>query len=77
LIEATHKAFERLGTDTIDLLQLHHFDAMTPVEQVKYSNKRLSRASPSTPLDLMRSVSLRMSTWFSMVRWFSMVKTQR
>jgi aryl-alcohol dehydrogenase-like predicted oxidoreductase len=34
LIEATDAALKRLCTDRIDILQLHAFDAMTPVEQV-------------------------------------------
>ncbi|CAN7411018.1 aldo/keto reductase [Rhizobium sp. LjRoot254] len=34
LIKATEDALRRLGTDHIDLLQLHAFDAFTPVEEV-------------------------------------------
>ena len=34
LIAATDAALKRLGTDYIDILQLHAFDAMTPVEMV-------------------------------------------
>jgi aryl-alcohol dehydrogenase-like predicted oxidoreductase len=34
LIRATEDALRRLGTDYIDLLQLHAFDAGTPVEEV-------------------------------------------
>jgi len=34
LLKATDAALKRLNTDYIDLLQLHHFDAMTPVESV-------------------------------------------
>jgi aryl-alcohol dehydrogenase-like predicted oxidoreductase len=34
LIRAVEDALRRLGTDTIDLLQLHAFDAGTPIEEV-------------------------------------------
>lgn len=34
LMRGVDRALTRLGTDYIDLLQLHHFDAQTPVEQV-------------------------------------------
>jgi aryl-alcohol dehydrogenase-like predicted oxidoreductase len=34
LIKAVEDALERLGTDYIDLLQLHAFDAGTPIERV-------------------------------------------
>ena len=34
LIKAAEDALRRLGTDHIDLLQLHAFDAGTPVEEV-------------------------------------------
>lgn len=34
LISATEQALQRLNTDYIDILQLHHFDAMTPVESI-------------------------------------------
>ncbi len=44
LIEATHAALKRLGTDHIDILQLHAFDAMTPIEQVLRTLDDLVRA---------------------------------
>lgn len=34
LVTGVERALKRLGTEWIDLLQLHHFDAMTSVDQV-------------------------------------------
>jgi aryl-alcohol dehydrogenase-like predicted oxidoreductase len=44
LIDGVDRALKRLGTDYIDLLQLHHFDAMTPVDQVMSTLDDLVRA---------------------------------
>ncbi|MFP3503660.1 aldo/keto reductase [Burkholderia sp. SIMBA_062] len=44
LIRAVDDALRRLGTDYIDLLQLHAFDAATPVEEVMSTLDDLVRA---------------------------------
>ncbi|RJF88596.1 aldo/keto reductase [Oleomonas cavernae] len=44
LIKATEDALRRLGTDYIDLLQLHAFDAATPIEEVLSTLDALVRA---------------------------------
>ncbi|MDF2118700.1 aldo/keto reductase [Roseiarcaceae bacterium H3SJ34-1] len=44
LIKATDDALRRLGTDYIDLLQLHAFDAGTPIEEVLSTLDGLVRA---------------------------------
>jgi aryl-alcohol dehydrogenase-like predicted oxidoreductase len=44
LVRATDAALKRLGTDYIDLLQIQHFDAMTPVESVMSTLDDLVRA---------------------------------
>jgi aryl-alcohol dehydrogenase-like predicted oxidoreductase len=44
LIAATEAALRRLGTDHIDLFQLHAFDAATPVEEVLATLDDLVRA---------------------------------
>ncbi len=44
LVEAVEGALKRLGTDRIDLFQLHGFDAMTPVEETLSTLNDLVRA---------------------------------
>ena len=44
LIRAVEASLKRLGTDTIDLYQLHGFDAVTPVEEVLNTLDGLVRA---------------------------------
>ncbi|MER8395032.1 aldo/keto reductase [Mesorhizobium sp. M0045] len=44
LIKAVEDALKRLGTDYIDLLQLHAFDAATPIEEVLSTLDGLVRA---------------------------------
>jgi len=44
LVRGVDRALQRLRTDYIDLLQLHHFDAYTPVEQVMRTLDDLVRA---------------------------------
>lgn len=44
LINAVEGALKRLGTDYIDLFQLHAFDALTPVEEVMNTLNDLVRA---------------------------------
>ena len=43
IVDAVHKALKRLGTDYIDLFQLHGFDAMTPPEEVLATLDQLVR----------------------------------
>jgi len=44
LVAGVERALKRLGTDWIDLLQLHHYDAMTPVDEVMSTLNDLVRA---------------------------------
>jgi len=44
LVRSVHGALERLRTDYIDLLQVHHFDSMTPVEETMSTLDDLVRA---------------------------------
>lgn len=44
LIRAIEASLRRLGTDYIDLYQIHHFDALTPIEEVLQTLQDFVRA---------------------------------
>jgi aryl-alcohol dehydrogenase-like predicted oxidoreductase len=44
LIRAVEGSLRRLGTDFIDLYQIHHFDALTPMEEVLHTLDDMVRA---------------------------------
>ncbi len=44
LLQAVDRSLARLGTDYIDVLQLHQFDARTPIEEVMATLDQLVRA---------------------------------
>lgn len=44
IVRGVETALKKLGTDHIDLLQLHGFDALTPVEEVLYTLDMLVKA---------------------------------
>src|SRR3954471_13227483 len=66
LIKATDAALQRLGTDYIDLLQLHAFDAGTPVEEtvsalddlIKAGKIRYAGVSNFSGWQLMKSLAV-------------------
>lgn len=44
IMRSCEASLKRLGTDTIDLYQLHSFDAMTPIEEMLHALDDLTRA---------------------------------
>jgi aryl-alcohol dehydrogenase-like predicted oxidoreductase len=66
LLRACEDALRRLGTDTIDLLQLHAFDAETPIEEVlstlddlvRQGKVRYAGVSNFSGWQLMKSLSI-------------------
>jgi len=77
LLRATDRALKRLSTDYIDILYLHHFDAMTPVDSVMSTLTDLVRAgkvryigaSNFSGWQLMKSIAV--SDRFSYTRYVS------
>ena len=78
LIRACEASLKRLGTDYIDLYQVHNWDGLTPIEERLEALDHLD--SPGNPLlrhHQLHRLANDENPWYSQAAWFSQPITQQ